>query len=99
MFGPLFLLVYRLIGWLAYFMPRERGAALRAKWALRFSSMTDGGLDDDFAEEVYILVRGRPELLGQLEQQLRGNGWIMARRRTLIDTLRQALSSGRPTIF
>jgi hypothetical protein len=68
MFGPLFLLAYRLVGWLANWMHRERGDALKARWALRFSSMTDGGLDDDFAEEVYSLVRGRPELLGRLEQ-------------------------------
>ena len=48
MFGPLFLAAYRVLGWLAYWMPRQRGDALRARWALRFSSMTDGGLDDDF---------------------------------------------------
>ena len=99
MFGPLFLLVYRLIGFLAYALPRERGDALKARWALRFSSMTDGGLDDDFSEEVYILVRARPELLAQLEQQLRGNGWSMIRRRMLIDTIRTVLPSGRPSLF
>lgn len=80
-------------------MPRERGDALKARWALRFSSMTDGGLDDDFSEEVYILVRDRPSLLGQLEQQLRGNGWSMMRRRMLIDTIRNVLPSGRPSLF
>ena len=99
MFGPLFLLAYRLIGWLAYAMPRERGDALKAKWALRFSSMTDGGLDDDFSEELYILVRDRPQLLGQLEQQLHGNGWSMMRRRMLIDTIRNVLPSGRASLF
>jgi len=99
MFGSLFLAAYRVLGWLAYWMPRQRGDALRARWALRFSSMTDGGLDDDFAEEVYILVRGRPELLGLLERQLRGSGWSMARRRMLIDTIRGILPSGRPTLF
>ena len=70
-------------------MHREHGDALKARWALRFSSMTDGGLDDDFAEEVYSLVRGRPELLGRLEQQLRGSGWNTAKRRMLIDTIRR----------
>jgi hypothetical protein len=99
MFGLLFLLVYRLVASLAFLMPRERGAALRARWALTFSSMTDGGLDDDFAEEVYILVRDRPELLRELEQQLHGNGWSMMRRRMLIDTIRQTLPSGRPSLF
>jgi hypothetical protein len=99
MFGPLFLLIYRLIEWLAHLMPRERGTALRARWALRFSSLTDGGLDDDFAEEVYILVRGRPELLAHLERQLRGSGWSMARRRMLLDTISQVLPSGRPSLF
>ena len=99
MFGGLFLLVYRLIGWLADWMRRDHGDALKARWALRFSSLTDGGLDDDFADEVYQLVRGRPELLGQLEQQLRGNGWSMSRRRMLIDTIRRTLPSGRPSLF
>jgi hypothetical protein len=99
MFGPLFLLAYRVLGWLAYLMPRERGDALKTRWALRFSSMTDGGLDDDFAEEVYILVRGRPELLGRLEQQLRGSGWNMTRQRMLIDIIRRILPTGRPTLF
>jgi hypothetical protein len=61
--------------------------------------MTDGGLDDDFAEEVYILVRGRPELLGRLEQQLRGSGWSMTRQRMLIDIIRRILPTGRPTLF
>jgi len=98
-FGSLFLAAYWVLGWLAYWMPRERGDALKARWALRFSSMTDGGLDDDFAEEVYILVRGRPELLGLLEEQLRGSGWSMARRRMLIDTIRGISPSGRPTLF
>src|SRR5262245_32382221 len=65
MLGPLFLLAYRIVGWIAGLMVRERGDALRAAWALRFSSMTDGGIDDDFAEEVYTLVRGRPEFLTQ----------------------------------
>ena len=99
MFGPLFLLTYRLVGWIADWMNRERGDALKASWALRFSSITDGGLDDDFAEQVYILVRGRPELLGRLEQQLRGDGWSTARRRMLLDTIRRVLPSGRPTLF
>ena len=99
MFGPLFLLAYRLIASLAYLMPRERGAALKARWALRFSSMTDGGLDDDFAEEVYLLVKNRPAVLAQLEQQLRGNGWSMMRRRMLIDTIRRTVPSGRPSLF
>jgi hypothetical protein len=99
MFGPLFVLAYRLVGWLAGWMNRERGDALKARWALRFSSISDGGLDDDFAEEVYGLVRGRPELLGRLEQQLRGSGWSMTRRRMLIDTIRRTLPSGRPTLF
>jgi hypothetical protein len=99
MFGPLFLLVYRVVSWLAGWLHREQGDALRARWALRFSSLTDGGLDDDFAEEVYILVRGRPQLLDRLEQQLHGNGWSMARRRMLLETIRRVLPSGRPSLF
>lgn len=99
MFGPLLLLVYRLVGLLAFCMPRARGDALKARWALRFSSMTDGGLDDDFAEEVYILVRGRPELLDRLAQQSRGSGWSAVRMRMLMDTIRRVLPTGRPSLF
>ena len=99
MFGPLFLLIYRLVEGVAYLMPRARGDALKARWALRFSSITDGGLDDDFSEELYILVRHRPELLAQLEQRVRGNGWSTTRKRMLIDTIRRTLPSGRPSLF
>jgi hypothetical protein len=99
MLGPLFLLAYRLVSWLADRMHRDHGDALKARWALRFSSLTDGGLDDDFAEEVYILVRRRPELLDRLEQQLHGTGWSTARRRMLIEAIRRTLPSGRPTLF
>jgi hypothetical protein len=99
MFGPLFLLAYRLVGWLADRMRREHGDALKARWALRFSSLTDGGLDDDFADELYQLVKGRPELLGRLEQQLRGSGWIATRQRMLVDTIRQVLPSGRSSLL
>jgi hypothetical protein len=99
MLGPLFLLVYRLICWRAYLMSSERGMALKAAWALRFSSMTDGGLDDDFAEQAFQIVRQRPELLDQFERQLQGSGIFALRRRLLIADLRGAVANNASSLF
>ena len=99
MLGPLFLAFYHVINLCARWLGRERGDYLRARWALLFASMTDGGLDDDFAEELYGIVLNRPALLDRLEAQLDGDGWSVRRRRMLVDSLRGALASGRQTIF
>lgn len=99
MFGPLFLIIYRLVALCAAVMPREWGRALRARCALRFSSLSDGGLDDDFVEELFQLVRAQPELLDQLEARLKGNGIFAIRRRMTIDSIRHALASGATSTF
>lgn len=66
---------------------------------LQFASMTDGGLDDDFAEELFGIVLNNPAPLDRLEAQLNGDGWSVRRRRMLIDSLRDALMSGRQSTF
>ena len=63
MMSRLCLLLYRVVLWRAYFMSPERGRSLRARWALRFHALTTGGVDDDFAAELFDLVQQMPELL------------------------------------
>lgn len=99
MLGHLFLCIYRVIDWCARWMRRERGDYVRARWTLQFASMTDGGFDDDFAEELFGIVLNNPALLDRLETQLKGDGWGVRRRRMLIESLRDALTSSRQTIF
>ena len=99
MLGPLLLALYQGIAWSARWMRRERGDYVRARWALLFASVTDGGLDDDFAEELFGIVVNRPALLDRLEAQLNGDGWSLRRRRMLISGLRDAMAAGRRSIF
>ena len=99
MLGPLFLLLYRLLPLLTIWMPKAAADALKARCALKFSLLTDGGLDDDFTEEVFQIVRQRPDLLERLDGGATGAGFFAMRRRMQIDTLRHALATGRESIF
>jgi uncharacterized membrane protein len=98
-FGPIFLVAYRLLALCAWVLPARQRRALKAQWALRFSSMSDGGLDDDFAEEVFQIVRRQPDLLAPLQRTLRGEGFVAQRRRMTLDMVQTALSAGRQTTF
>lgn len=99
MLGPLLLLLYRLLPLLAMWMPKAAADAFKARCALKFSLLTDGGLDDDFTEEAFQIVRKRPELLARLDGGAKGDGFFAMRRRMQIDTLRHALATGRESIF
>jgi hypothetical protein len=94
MFGRLFLLWYRIVAWRARWLPRERGYALRARWALRLTGVTTAGLDDDFAAELFELVREMPVLLDALEPLASGDSRGAKHKRLLIACLRQALADG-----
>ncbi len=98
MFGRLFLLWYRIVVWRVGRLPRERGYALRAWWALRLAGVTSAGLDDDFAAELFDLVREMPALLEQLEQQASGDSRSAMHRRLLIACLRRALAEGAASL-
>jgi hypothetical protein len=99
MFGRVFLLWYRIVVWRAEWLPREHGYALRARWALRLSGVTTAGLDDDFAAEVFELVREMPALLDQLERQASGDSRSAQRKRLLIACLRRALAEGVESLY
>ena len=99
MLGPLLLVVYHLIAFGAWFLPEARRRAIKARWALRFSSMTDGGLDDDFAETAFQLIREQPDLLDSVERRIRGNGIFALRQRLSAVTIRGALASGANSLY
>jgi hypothetical protein len=99
MFGRLFLLWYRIVAWRAGRLPRERGYALRARWALRLTGVTTAGLDDDFAAELFDLVREMPVLLDQLERQASGDSRSAQHKRLLIASLRRALAEGIESLY
>jgi hypothetical protein len=99
MFGRLFLQWYRIVAWWAGRLPRERGYALRARWALRLTGVTTAGLDDDFAAELFELVREMPALLDQLERQASGDSRSARHKRLLIAGLRRALAEGVESLY
>lgn len=99
MCGWLCLILYRVVLWRARGLSRERGHALRAKWALRFYALTTSGLDDDFTAELYELVQEMPELLNQLERQASGTGRIARQKQALIGILRQAHTDGAQNLY
>ncbi len=100
MFGPIFLMIYRLIALWALLLPKAQGRALKARWALRFAAMSDGGLDDDFCEQLFQLIRAQPELLDRLQPELSGGGgWVAERRRLALASIRQAHAAGSTSIF
>lgn len=99
MIGWLCQFLYRVVRWRANRLPKERGHALRAKWVLRFYAATTGGLDDDFAAELFQLVQEMPELLDQLEQQVSGGGRTARRQRLLISILRRAQEDGARSLY
>jgi hypothetical protein len=75
------------------------GRRLLARTAVRFSALSDGGLDDDFAEAAYQLVRKDPRLLDALEIDRLGSGWPAHRRRLTVEGLRRAHELGAPSLF
>lgn len=99
MFGRVFLIVYSVIAFVASLLPRDAGRALKARWAFRFATLTDGGLDDDFAEEAFRLILEKPALLDGFESQALGTGFFAMRRRLLQVSLRHALDSGARSLF
>ncbi|MBP6013940.1 MAG: hypothetical protein KBA31_17060 [Alphaproteobacteria bacterium] len=99
MFGPLFLVTYRIVAFAARLLPRERGAGIKAPWALHFAATSDGGLDDDFAEELFQLARQTPGLLDRVEQGITGSGIFAARKRLVITSVRGALATGAESLF
>lgn len=99
MFGPLFFIAYRIISGWAALIGANRGRALKARWALKFASATDGGLDDDFVEALFQLVREEPSLLGRLQTEINGHGIFAMRKRMIIANLGEILASDRTSIF
>lgn len=99
MIGRLCLLLYRVVGWRARLLPAERGYALRARWALRLYPLTTGGLDDDFAAELFELIRQMPALLDELDQQASGTNRGAREKRQLLGVLRQAQASGAQSLY
>lgn len=99
MLGPFILIAYRLMTLSIFWLPPTHREGLKARWALSFAAMTDGGLDDDFAEQVFLLVLGRPALLPELERRSQGSGLFAMRRRMVLQTIHAALNSGRQSLF
>jgi hypothetical protein len=97
--GPVFLVIYTVLSWFAALLPATPGDRLKAKGALTFSALTDGGLDDDFAEQFFQILRARPSLLGEFEMPTKGAGWIGQRRRMTVDCVRVALGAGATSLF
>jgi hypothetical protein len=99
MLGPVFLALYPLINAFAWCLPRASGLSLRARWLLRFVSLSDGGLDDDFTEQLFLLIREEPSLLQTLTARLHGNGFTARRQRLILQDLAQAHAAGCQTTF
>jgi hypothetical protein len=92
--GRLCLLLYWIVCRCAKLLPRERGYALRARFALDCYALTTGGLDDDFAEELFALVLAMPALLDELERDTLGTSRTARCQRHLLSVLRQEHASG-----
>jgi hypothetical protein len=98
MLGPILIVFYRLVAVFAAVMPGDAGAAFKARCALKFSTLSDGGLDDDFANEAYLLIRKRPHLLEALPASSK-NGFFAMRRNMTLDAIRAALAADQPDLF
>jgi hypothetical protein len=93
------LFAYRLLGAAAIVLPARLRDALKARCALAFSALSDGGLDDDFAEQVFQIVRMRPGLLPDLAGKVRGEGLAAMRQRGTLQMVETLLRDQRTSIF